>query len=249
MKAGLQLWSVQEAMKANPLATLQAVGEMGYRGVEFAGYFGLTAAELNTALANNGLVTCASHVNYDYLRMHTEEALDYEQSIGNQLVIIPGVRPHSLAEWYADFEEIERIAEQTEARGMQLAYHNHFKEFLDFPEHDLLDEMYERVPHVKFEVDTYWLEYADKDVMAWLTAHKDRVVSLHIKDMGQGINGSESVPLGTGELPLVDYVNFAHKNGIEWLVVEQEDFSKLPPMAAATHNAHYLNQLIAEVES
>ena len=44
----------------NP-AVLRAVARMGYEGVEFAGYYGRSAAELRKLLDDNGLKCCGTH--------------------------------------------------------------------------------------------------------------------------------------------------------------------------------------------
>lgn len=46
----------------NLLAILPRVKELGYDGVEFAGYFGVDAATLRTALDSAGLVAVGTHI-------------------------------------------------------------------------------------------------------------------------------------------------------------------------------------------
>ena len=47
---GLQLYSVREDMANDVPGTLKAVAEMGYEGVEFAGYFDYSAEDLKAIL-------------------------------------------------------------------------------------------------------------------------------------------------------------------------------------------------------
>ena len=54
-KVGLQLYSVRDAMAADFEGTLQAVKDMGYEYVEFAGYFGRTAEQIKEILDRIGL--------------------------------------------------------------------------------------------------------------------------------------------------------------------------------------------------
>ena len=51
---GLQLYSVRDDCARDLAGVLQAVGAMGYAGVEFAGYYGRTASELR-------LKCCGTH--------------------------------------------------------------------------------------------------------------------------------------------------------------------------------------------
>ena len=66
---GLQLYSLnkwipaQDEVKTKALAkALKTIAEIGYKGVEFAGYYGASAAELKSMLADAGLVVCGTHV-------------------------------------------------------------------------------------------------------------------------------------------------------------------------------------------
>ncbi|WP_179394560.1 sugar phosphate isomerase/epimerase family protein [Lacticaseibacillus absianus] len=248
LKAGLQLYSVGEAMYQAPLETIAAVGQMGYQGVEFAGYHGQSAHDLAQAVRDAGMVTCGSHIGLDQLVNDLAATLDFEAALGNRRVIVPGIQCDTPEAWYAKMATLDQLAEALAARGFQLIYHNHGHEVATFPGIDLLDQMTKRTQHVQLEVDTYWLAYAGIDVLAWLTAHADRIAMLHIKDMAVTGDEKESVILETGTLPLTDYLTFAMHHGVDWLVVEQEAFSQAAPVAAARQNAVALNQLIGRIE-
>src|SRR5690606_25364172 len=59
---GLQLYTVRREMGRDFDATLAAVAEIGYREVEFAGYYDRTPAQVRAALAANGLAAPATHI-------------------------------------------------------------------------------------------------------------------------------------------------------------------------------------------
>src|SRR3954469_3930466 len=63
---GLQLYSVRDEMKADPLGTLRQVAAMGYKYVEHAGYtdrrfYGSTATEFKKILDDLGLKMISGH--------------------------------------------------------------------------------------------------------------------------------------------------------------------------------------------
>lgn len=58
---GLQLYSVRDDCAKDLPGVLEAVGKMGYQGVEFAGYYGRSASELRKMLDANGLKCCGTH--------------------------------------------------------------------------------------------------------------------------------------------------------------------------------------------
>lgn len=249
MKSGLQLYSIGASVQSDMFATLDQVANMNYQGVEFAGYFSLPAPSIAARLHKDNLVSCGSHIAFTDLQTSLASTLEYEHTLNNQRIIIPYQKYNTLAEWDLAIDQIKKLSEQVAAVGDTLIYHNHGHEFMSFPGVDLLDTLYQRVPLLKFEVDVYWLAFAGIDVIDWLTLHEDRVAMLHIKDLAE-INGEvQSVELGTGKLPLRKYAEFALQHQIEWLVVEQEAFSQDEPIVAAAKNAHFLNNLIKEVES
>ena len=248
MKSSLQLWSIRDAIAEDFAGTLKKVAEMGYQGVEFAGYFGHTAAEVKALLVENGLEVSGSHVPFDKLTDDLAATLAFEKEIGNTHIIVPHLDFDSVEAWRDAFVQLEKIGQQVEAAGFTFDYHNHGHEFLKFPGFDLLDEMYQATSHVDFEVDAYWVAYGQKDVLAWLAAHAEKVVTLHMKDMEIVDGAAYSCVLGTGMLPLRAYAEYAAAHDFKWLVVEQEAFLETAPLPAAALNATYLNQLIVEVE-
>src|SRR5579863_9563102 len=66
-KVGLQLYTVRDLMKSDFDGTIARVAQIGYKEVEFAGYFGRTGAQVRAACDNNGLNPISTHVQYDEL--------------------------------------------------------------------------------------------------------------------------------------------------------------------------------------
>lgn len=230
MKSALQLWSVQDSIKNDFLGTLRKVSEMGYQGVEFAGYFDVAAAEIKQALDELNLTAAASHIPYQQLFENLEATLAFEKTLGNQNIVIPYATFETQAEWQHFFQQIKVLASKIQQAGFQLYYHNHAHEFSEIPEFDVLEAMLAAVPELKVEVDLYWLAYAEKDVIQWLNNHKKRLGLLHIKDMQD--NPQESTIIGQGHLPIAEYVAFAKEQQLPWLIVEQEAFQGIDPLVA-----------------
>ena len=103
----LQLYSLNKWIPAQdeskPLAlakALKKVAEIGYKGVEFAGYYGATAAELKSMLSDAGLVVCGTHVANSSYGFDTKQwtydpdvlkkTCEFELEYGNSLIICPG---------------------------------------------------------------------------------------------------------------------------------------------------------------
>src|SRR6202021_1375386 len=61
-RVGLQLYTVRDLMKADLDGTIAKVAAIGYKEVEFAGYFGRTGQQVRAACDKNGLEPISPHV-------------------------------------------------------------------------------------------------------------------------------------------------------------------------------------------
>lgn len=106
-KVALQLYSLNKWIPAQDkdgkvalAKALRRIGEIGFEGVEFAGYYGATPAELKAMLADAGLVACGTHVGNEKYGFDVKgnkfdadvlkRTCEFELGYGNTLVICPG---------------------------------------------------------------------------------------------------------------------------------------------------------------
>lgn len=243
----LQLWSIQDACKADFYGALKKVKESGYDGVEFAGYHGKSAAEVKSYLDELGLQVAASHLSFEALQRDFEGTLAFEKEIGNSRIVIPYASFQTLEAWHAFIEEMEEVAKKAAEEGFEFYYHNHANELTEIPGVDILDEMVQRTKQIDLEVDLYWLADAGVDAFSWLEAHKDRIGLFHMKDMQD--SPRESTEIGSGVLPMKEYVQITKQIGIPWLIVEQEEFQNYPPLEATAIDCQRLRAMVDEVHS
>ena len=129
--------------------------------------------------------------------------------------------------------------------GLVLAYHNHDFEFAPFnggtiPFHLMLTETDPR--DVKLELDVYWVAKAGRDPLQYLKSGQDRVVLMHLKDLGP--DGS-TVELGRGVLEMERIIRAALLAGVKHLFVEQDDSAD--PIASMGTSYRFLQRLPADV--
>lgn len=247
-KIAIQLWSIQDRMHQDFWGTLEQVKDMGYDGVEFAGYEGVQAEELADFLKKIGLKIAGSHISYEALENCLEEVIAFEKIIGNQRIICPYASFKTLGEWQRFFEKMTAIQKRLAEVGMTLLYHNHSHEFIEIPSINILDEMITAIPGMQLEVDTYWVQHAGKQVVPWLEQHRGVIALLHIKDMHIVSDGEkESTEISSGMLPIRSYVEWARSIELPWLVVEQEAFRAMTPMESAAKNVKALRAITEEV--
>jgi sugar phosphate isomerase/epimerase len=88
----LQLYSVRHDLDRDLRGTLQAVAEMGYDGVEFAGAPKHGAAELKVLLDEFGLTCCGWHTPFNLVQDDKlAETITFNQALDNPNVIVPGI--------------------------------------------------------------------------------------------------------------------------------------------------------------
>ena len=237
----LQFWSIREEMEKDLLGMIQKVSEMGYDGAQFAGFFDNKAEDVRKKMDECGIKPAGAHVQIDLLKNQLDETLKYHETIGNDLIIVPWL-PEEMRTTADDYmrtaELLDSIGERLLTRGFTLGYHNHDFEFDMFDGKTGLDILFQKTDpkHLNMELDCFWASFTDNDPMKVIEKYADRCVSLHIKDMKIENDQPMSTELGTGTLPLGDYMNKGKEVGVKWFIVEQEHFTK-DPLDSAKENA------------
>ncbi len=216
---GIQLYSVRDAMKENVGETLKKIAKMGYKYVEFAGFFDHSAEQIKAMLDETGLTISGTHSSFEALRpSRIMETVRYHKIIGNPDYIIPGADLSTL-EKIEDFCNVMNFAQPIlAAEGIKLGYHNHSREFEVMPWGSTIHSELEGRTGVHFEIDTFWAFNAGVDPIALMQRLKDRIHVIHLKD---GFKGGKGIPLGQGEAPLSAVMDYANKIGL-LMVVESE---------------------------
>lgn len=218
MDYGIQLYSIRDLAKASFEEAVAAASRIGYSSIEFAGFFGRTSAEVNKALSDADIRIIGTHSSWADLANNYEETLRFHKEIGNKHYTIPGA-DLSTPEKLKDFVEfLNYMTPKLAAEGIELAYHNHSREFIvnDFGvrTHDVLAEE----TKVNFEIDTYWAFVAGEDPVKVLEKYAHRMSLLHLKD---GSPEAKGKALGEGSAPLADVVAAAKRLGL-YMIVESE---------------------------
>jgi len=222
MKIGLQLWSVFQESMNDLLGTLEKVAKMGYDGVEFAGYFDHTASEIKAKLEELNLEISSSHIPFERLRDEIDAVIAFEKELGNPYIVCPYATFETVEEWLPFINELAEINQKIKDAGLTFIYHNHAEEFQKLEDGYIFDAILKKVD--KAEIDVYWAEFAGVDPVSYLQQYSGRTPLVHIKDMDE--TKDKSTEVGNGILDIKAIVNQAEIGGAEWLIVEQEAFTK-----------------------
>jgi sugar phosphate isomerase/epimerase len=236
---GLQLYSVRADMNEDPVATVAAVGEMGYTFVEAAGYsdgqfYGMDPLEFKELCETNGLQFLGSHTGMDVPDDTTwdktmawwDTCIAAHASAGVQWIVQPWMGNTG----YESLEGLKRycayfnaVGEKCNEQGIRFGYHNHSQEFTtELEGKPVYDWMLEWTDpeKVMFQLDLYWIIEGGKDPLDYFNAYPGRFENWHIKD-------KEEVG-ASGKIDFEAIFAAREKAGAEYGVVEVEEYNFEP---------------------
>lgn len=263
---GVQLYSIRDDMKKDPLGSLKKLADMGYRHVEHANYvdrkfYGYKAAEFKKILNDLGLKMPSGHTvmnakhwdeskkDFTDLWKHTvEDAAVLEQ----QFVISPWLEDA----WRKDMDSLKRSmdifnksGELCKKAGMKFGYHNHHFEFNEkLGDSTLYDQILQLTdPQLVIQqLDIGNMYYGGGRAMDLIKRYPGRFPSLHVKDeiaVAGSEHGFESAVLGTGIIDVRKVLDEAVKTGGSiHLIVEQESYQGKTPLDSVKEDLKIMKQ-------
>lgn len=228
----LQLYSVRDDCAKDLPSTIRAVAEMGYDGVEFAGYHGRSAAELATLLADAGLKAAGTHTGIDtLLGDEFDKTVDFNKEIGNRFLIVPGLPgeyTENIDAWKRTADLFDEIAERCEAVGMRTGYHNHHTEFTAIDGEVPWDLFFGTTrADVVMQLDTGNAMHGGADPLLYLERYPGRATTVHLKEYS-ATNDKAVIGEGSTDWKAV-FRLCEEKQNTEWYIVEQESYA-YPPL-------------------
>jgi sugar phosphate isomerase/epimerase len=248
-KIGVQLYTVRSLMERDFEGTLTRIARIGYREVEFAGYFGRAPEEVKAILARLGLDSPAGHMPYENLADGEKwgRILDQANRIGHRSVVIawtPQEARQTLDDWKRVAEKFNWAGGKAREAGLTFAYHNHDFEFKiigpgPIPFDLLLAETDPEL--VKIEMDLYWITLGGFDPLRYFEKYPGRFPMVHIKDMKTGGERPQMVDVGQGDINFRSIFARRNQAGIRHFFMEHDE--PADPMASVERSFHYLRGL------
>jgi sugar phosphate isomerase/epimerase len=257
---GIQLYSVRDDMKKDPLGTLKLIAAMGYKYVEHANYvdrkfYGYSAVEFKKLLDGLGMKMLSGHTVMNKNHWDTT-ANDFADSwkftvedaaiVGQQYVISPSMDEKSRrdADDLKRFMELfNKSGELCKKAGMKFGYHNHdfeFREKLDGVK--LFDIILQNTDSnlVAQQLDIGNMYHAGGIAVDILKQYPGHFELMHVKDEikisdGGEMGGNyESTILGKGIIPVKEVIDLGKKaGGTLHFIVEQESYQGKTPIDCA----------------
>ena len=231
----LQLYSVREDCAKDLSLTLQAVAQMGYEGVEFAGYYDRSAEELRGMCDDLELKIIGTHTGLNtLLGDNLAKTVQFNKTLGNPYLIVPGLGGEytgSTEAWKNTAGIFNDIAEKIKDQGMFTGYHNHTGEFKPIDGELPWDTFASNTnADVVLQIDTGHVLRAGADNVSFIEKYPGRYKLVHIKEFSAT---NDKAVIREGDIPWEDIFNACETvGGTEWYIVEQESYA-FPPLECA----------------
>ncbi len=216
----LQLYSVREYAQQDFESAVRRVAQMGYAGVEPAGFPGTTAEAAGKLFRELGLEVPSAHMALP-LGDQKDAVLSAMAAIGCTR-LVSGQGPDafsSIEQTKRTCDVFNQAAAVARDNGMSFGIHNHWWEYTPvegrYPYQVMLEYLDE---DVFFQVDTYWVQTAGVDVAAVIRELGARASLLHIKD-GPTVKTEPMTAVGDGVMDFPAILKAAGDTP-EWLIVE-----------------------------
>jgi sugar phosphate isomerase/epimerase len=223
------LYTVRDLMKADFEGTLAKVASVGYKEVEFAGYFDKSPGQVRHVLETHGLVSPSAHLPFESIAKGWEQVLDASQVIGHHYVTvawIPEEARKDIDGWKRVGETLTKAGAACKAAGMEFCYHNHSYEFIplegQLPYDVVLASSDPEL--VKAELDLFWIANAGKDPFTYFARYPGRFPQVHVKDMAAGPGPDhQMVDVGQGIINWKKIFAQSEQAGIKHYYVEHDN--------------------------
>jgi len=243
----VQLYSLREPAAKDFVAVLKRVAEIGYTGVEPAGFHNLTPKEFRQIVEDLGMVISSSH-GPGYTPEKVNDLVDTMHILGLDTVSA-GFGRHE----FKSVDDIKRLADKVNAmcatlkpHGLQVFMHNHWWEFEEVEGKLAYDIFAPLAPEVLFELDTYWASnFGANDVAEQVAKFKARTPYLHIKD-GSLVKDQPHVAVGKGKMNFAKVIAAADPKVLRWLIVELDSCATDMIQAVADSYQYLVSNKLAE---
>ena len=240
---GLELYSVRNLIPKDFPGTIEAIGKMGYQGVEFAGYHGWDRkpTELRKLLDDNGLKCCGTHTALTTLEGdNLKKTAELHTILGNKFLICPSLSAKDAAGWEELAKKFNDISAQAKELGMFVGYHSHASDFKKYDGKTSWEIFFDHThPEVVHQLDTGNTLDGGGDPLALLKKYPGRTKTTHIKEHG----GSKDAAVGEGTIDWKTLLDaYESVGGTEWYIVEYEHDKPMETVKRAIENLHKLGR-------
>lgn len=238
MEISIQLYSVHTETEKDFKTAVARTADIGFQGVEFAGYGGLSAEEMGAFLKEKNLYSVGAHVGVERFKNNFLEELAYHKAIGSKYIICPYAGMETVEEVKELAEVLNNAAKLAEGSGIKVGYHNHAHEFRKLDGKYALDLLAELTREdVILELDVFWAAYANVEPVSYIEKSGKKIELIHMKQINKA---KENVDMPEGSIDM-KAVQEAAKFAA-YFVLEHEDYDK-PIWDSIRNDYEFLKEL------
>jgi sugar phosphate isomerase/epimerase len=256
-KLGVQLYTVRDLMAKDFEGTLAKVAALGYKEVEFAGYYKQSPQDVKAVLSRHGLTCPSTHIDYASLGDGFPAVVEASATIGHRYIVNPFLDEEMRKQpdvWQRVAATFNRAGEISKKAQIQFAYHNHHFEFVpvrgQMPYDVLLKECDPDL--VKMELDLCWITVARQDPLTYFKRYPGRFPLVHVKGLRKVPDAPAPAPFDqaipnitdVGSSDIIDWKRIfaaSQQAGIRHYFVEHDQPAS--PLESLQTSARYLSAL------
>lgn len=242
-RIGIQLYTLRHKAETDLAGTLGQLAQIGYKEIEFAGYYNHPASEVREILEKNGLAAPSAHLGIDLLEGDAAaQTFADAKTVGHEWLTVPSLpgKQETVDDWKAVARRFTTVATEAKSAGFRFAFHNHNAELRKVgdavPLEILLNETDPAL--VSFEMDIYWVVNAGGNPLDLIARYPGRFKMLHVKD-SMGAPDQKMADVGAGTIDFKPI--FARAEDVEHYFVEHDQPADAIASAAASYK--YLSHL------
>ena len=221
---GVQVYSVRVQAARDVGAMLKAIGEIGYKGVEYAGYYDKKAEDLRKMMDDNGLVCCGTHTGLNtLLGDEFKKTVEYNKILGNKFLIVPSGLEHALETKDGALMTahlMNELSAKAAEHGMLVGYHAHAGDVKKVDDTTPWDRFFSQTKkEVVMQVDTGNCLSGGGDPVDFVRRFPGRATTVHLKTFG----GNRDTVIGDDKVDWPAFFEACEEvGGTEWYIVEHE---------------------------
>lgn len=235
----MHLYTVRDILAADPLGTLTALADIGYRCVGVSS-FPRPATEIRDLCAQTGLNPVILHVGHGDLTGDWAAKLADARTIGVGWLVLSSFPSdmYTVEGMRLGARQLNEAGAAARELGMGMLHHNHGTEFAVVDGVTLYDILLDETDPslVGFELDLGWADSAGADSRRLFVDNPGRFPVLHVKDH-DGTGAWTDVGAGVVDFPRI-FAKAEH-GGVRYWLVERDD--QPAPLDTARNSFAYLD--------
>lgn len=251
----LQLYSLRNQMKLDVERYHEIIDQWSIQYIEGGGTYGMSDSDYRALLERNGLQKVSIGGSFEEMRDNPQAVIERAKAFGAKYIVTFWI-PHTsgqfgIADARKAVEVFNSAGKLARDAGLTFCYHPHGYEFKPYEDGTLFDYMIQSAREFDFQMDVFWVKMGGGDPLELLRKHPTKFPLLHLKDRKTGTAGTTdgtgnvetNVVLGTGDIDIAGIIRQAKKNGVEYLIIEDESSRSVSQIP---QSVYYINQILNE---